>query len=228
MMSDLFIRSKGLIGESNFNKLKSLTICVIGLGGVGGTAFEALLRSGVENFIIIDMDDVSISNLNRQILFKESDIGLSKVECAKKRALEINNAAKIVYFKANINDFDLNELINYKVDFIVDAIDDVNGKIKIARFAIDNNIKMIMSLGMANRLDPSKVIITKLAKTTSDPLAKKIRYEIKRVGINPNDIPVVFSLENPIKEANKLHSMMMVPSSAGLNIAYYIINNLEK
>ena len=222
-MHEMFLRSKGLIGEENFTKIQSKTICVIGLGGVGGTAFECLLRTGFNKFVIIDMDSVSESNLNRQILYTENDIGLSKVECAKNLAKRINNDAKVTYFNQNINEFDLKELLRLGVDYIVDAIDDVNGKIKIAKFALDNNLPFIMSLGMANRLDPSKVTTTKLNKTTNDPLAKKIRYEIKQLGLDPNSIKVVYSSENPVRDGTKLHSMMMVPSSAGLNIAYNVL-----
>lgn len=225
-MNDIFERSKGLIGTDAFNKLENMTICIAGLGGVGGTAFMSLLRSGVKNFVLIDMDVVSESNLNRQVLFSLNDIGKSKVEVAKNYAISINSSANIQYFNENVNNLDLNILLKNKVDYIVDAIDDVNGKIKLCEFAKRNDIPLIMSLGMANRLDPSQVFITKLGKTTVDPLAKKIRYEVKQLGLDANDIVVVFSKEEPIKEGNKLHSMIMVPSSAGLNIAYHIIDNV--
>lgn len=225
-MNDIFERSKGLIGTDAFNKLENMTICIAGLGGVGGTAFMSLLRSGVKNFVLIDMDVVSESNLNRQVLFSLNDIGKSKVEVAKNYAISINSSANIQYFNENVNNLDLNILLKNKVDYIVDAIDDVNGKIKLCEFAKRNDIPLIMSLGMANRLDPSQVFITKLGKTTVDPLAKKIRYEVKQLGLDANAIVVVFSKEEPIKEGNKLHSMIMVPSSAGLNIAYHIIDNV--
>ena len=227
-MDDKFIRSKGLIGDEYFAKLENTKVCIVGLGGVGGTVFESLLRSGVRNFVLIDMDNVGPSNLNRQVLYKEIDIGKPKVEVAKNYAKSINPLAEVACFNSNINDFCLEYLIENKVDYIVDAIDDVNGKIKLCEFAKRNNISFIMSLGMANRLDPSKVIITKLNKTTTDPLAKKIRYEIKKLNMDANSIIVAFSTEEPIKDKNKLHSMIMVPSSAGLNIAYYLINDICK
>lgn len=225
-MNNLFIRSKGLIGDKAFSKLETKTICVAGLGGVGGTAYMSLLRSGVKNFVLLDMDLVNESNLNRQVLFNKNDIGEPKVEVAKNYAISINSSANIQCFRENINDFDLSILLENKVDYIIDAIDDVQGKLRLCEFAKRNNIPFIMSLGMANRLNPSQVIITKLAKTTIDPLAKKIRYEIKKLGLDANDIVVAFSKEQPIKEGNTLHSMIMVPSSAGLNIAYHVINDI--
>jgi tRNA A37 threonylcarbamoyladenosine dehydratase len=221
-----FKRTIGLIGEDNFNKINNVTILLVGLGGVGGSAFEALLRSGFKNFILIDKDVVDPSNLNRQILYIEEDVGKIKVEVAKSHALKINKEANIKIFNEDINTFDLNKLD--KVDFIIDAIDNVEGKIKLAKYANENDIKFIMSLGMANRLNPSKVEIKRLDKTTDDPLAKKVRYEIKKLNIDTKNIMSVVSIETPIKDGNNLHSMMMVPSSAGLMIAYYVIDSFIK
>lgn len=223
MSNDLFIRTKGLLGEKHFNKIENAKVCIVGLGGVGGTAFEALLRSGVKNFLIIDFDKVNESNLNRQILYTFEDIDSYKVDVAKKRALQINNDAKINVINGNINEIDLELIRKYNPDFIVDAIDNVSGKILLSEFAISENIGFIMSLGMANRLDPTKVKVDRLDKTTTDPLAKKIRYEIRKNNLSTKDIKVVWSTETPVKDENKLHSMIMVPSTAGLIIASEVI-----
>ena len=222
-MESKFDRTIGLIGKETFNKLQDKTIAVFGLGGVGGTALESLARSGVEKFVIIDFDKVAESNLNRQILYTEKDIGAFKTEVAERRIKQINNNAKIsaICSKISTNLGDL--LKNLHIDFIVDAIDDVNGKIEIIKYAQKMNIPFIISLGMANRVDPSKVFITKLDKTTDDPLAKKMRYTIRKCGLNTKEINCVFSKEHPTTDGAKLNSMMMVPSSAGLNICSFVI-----
>ena len=222
-MNDIFERSKGLLGEERYNKLKDKTIAVIGLGGVGGTALESLARTGIENFIIIDFDVVDSSNLNRQILYTYQDIGKEKVVVAKQRIESINPNVKISAISAKIGAELPNLLNKYRVDFIVDAIDDVNGKVQIVKYAINNKIPFIISLGMANRLDPSKVFITRLDKTTNDPLARKFRYELKKEGIDTKEVKCVVSSEQPFKEGNKLFSLMQVPSSSGLNISYYVL-----
>ena len=222
-MDDIFGRSKGLLTQESFNKLKDKHIAVIGLGGVGGTALESLARTGIENFIIIDFDKVDASNLNRQILYGFEDVGKEKVEVAKEHLLKINPNIKISAISNKIDAKVGNLLNKYKIDFIVDAIDDVNGKVWIAKYALENKIPFIMSLGMANRFDPSKVYITRLDKTTNDPLARKLRYEIRKHGLDTKEVKCVASSEQPISNGTKLNSLMQVPSSCGLNISYFVI-----
>ena len=224
-MKEQFTRTIGLIGEEGFNKLQSSHVLVCGLGGVGGTALEALSRSGIGNFTLIDFDVVDPSNLNRQILYKQEDIGLPKVEIAKKYILYINKSLKVGIINSKVDE-SLVKTLDEKYTYIVDAIDDIKGKIALAKFAQENNIPLISSLGMANRLDPTKVIVTTLDKTTVDPLARKLRYEYKKEGIDTKQITVAFSKEEPIKDGNNLHSMMMVPSASGLAIASHIINQI--
>ena len=218
-MNNIFDRSIGLLGEENFNLIQDKVIAVFGLGGVGGTALEALARSGFKNFILVDFDKVDPSNLNRQILYTAKDIGRNKVEAAKERILSINEEATIQVYNEKAQDFDLNQ----KIDFIVDAIDDVEGKLFILKKAQELSIPSIMSLGMANRFDPNKVKIAKLNQTHNDPLAKKIRYLAKKEGLDISKVSVVISEELPQKNGEKLYSTMMVPSSAGLSIAKYIL-----
>lgn len=224
-MKEQFERTIGLIGEEGFTKLESAHVLVCGLGGVGGTALEVLARSGVSSFTIIDFDKVAPSNLNRQILYKNDDIGQSKVEIAKKRILDINKSIKVVIIYNKVDESLLKNLPN-NFSYIVDAIDDIKGKVALAKFAISNNIPIISSLGMANRLDPSKVFVTTLDKTTIDPLARKLRYEMKKAGVDTKSINVAFSKEQPLKDGNSLHSMMMVPSAGGLCIANKVITDL--
>ena len=215
----MFSRSIGLLGEENFSLIQSKTIAIFGLGGVGGTALEALARTGFTHFLLVDFDKVDPSNLNRQILYTQKDIDRTKVEVAKERILAINPEADIKIFNMKAQDFDFNQ----KIDFIVDAIDDVEGKLFILKNAQEKNIPQIMSLGMANRFEPDKVKIAKLNQTNNDPLAKKIRYLVKRSGLSTGNINVAISSELPQKKQEKLYSTMMVPSSAGLSIAKYIL-----
>ena len=219
MNKDIFARSIGLLGEENFNLIQDKVIAIFGLGGVGGTALEALARTGFKHFLIIDFDKVDPSNLNRQILYTAKDIGRYKAEIAKERILSINNEADIKTFCVKAQEFDFNQ----KIDFIADAIDDVNGKIFLLSKAQEKGIPFIMSLGMANRFEPNKVKIAKLNQTHSDPLAKKIRYMVKKQGLETSNVNVVISEELPQKNGEKLYSSMMVPSSAGLSIAKYIL-----
>lgn len=222
MNKDIFSRSIGLLNEDNFNLIQDKVIAIFGLGGVGGTALEALARTGFKHFILIDFDKVDPSNLNRQILYTAKDIGRNKVEAAKERILSINEEADIKTYCFKAQDFDFNQ----KIDFIVDAIDDVNGKLYLLSKAKEKDIPFIMSLGMANRFDPSKVKIAKLNQTHSDPLAKKLRYMVKKEGLDTSNINVVISEELPQKNGDKLYSIMTVPSSAGLSIAKFILSSI--
>ena len=221
-MNNIFDRSIGLLGKENFNLIQDKVIAVFGLGGVGGTALDALARTGFKHFILIDFDKVDPSNLNRQILYTQKDIGRNKVDAAKERILSINPEADIQIFNSKAQDFDFKQ----KIDFIVDAIDDVNGKLYILAKAQEKNIQHIMSLGMANRFDPSKVKIAKLNQTHNDPLAKKLRYMVKKQGLNTANINVAISEELPQKNGEILYSTMMVPSSAGLSIAKFILESI--
>ncbi len=221
-MNNIFDRSIGLLGEDNFKLIQDKVIAIFGLGGVGGTCLEALARTGFQHFLLIDFDKVDTSNLNRQILYTQKDIGRNKVDAAKERILSINPEADIRIFNQKAQDFDFNQ----KIDFIVDAIDDVNGKLFILKNAQEKNIPHIMSLGMANRFDPSKVKIAKLNQTHNDPLAKKLRYMVKKQGLNTSNINVAISEELPQKNGEILYSTMMVPSSAGLSLAKFILESI--
>ena len=222
MNKDIFNRSIGLLGIDNFELIQDKVIAIFGLGGVGGTALEALARTGFKHFIIVDFDKVDASNLNRQILYTAKDIGKEKVKVAKERILSINEEADIKEYSIKAQDFDFNP----KIDFIVDAIDDVDGKLFLIKKAQENNISSIVSLGMANRFNPEQVKVSKLNQTRNDPLAKKIRYLAKKVGLDLSKINVVISEEVPQKNQEKLYSTMMVPSAAGLTIAKFILHSI--
>ena len=225
-MSNYLDRSIKMLGNDKIQSFKDKVILVAGLGGVGGTALEALTRSGFNKFILVDFDKVDESNLNRQILYTLKDVGRLKTEVAKERLLSINPDLDIKLINKKIDKGFFLEF-DYPVDFIIDAIDFVEGKLKIYSIAIEENIPFISSLGMGNRLDPSQVVITKLNKTEGDPLARKIRYESKQLNLDLNKINVVFSKEIPLIKSKEPGSMMMVPSTAGLLMAKYVIDNIK-
>ncbi len=224
MSNKQFVRSINLMTKEKFEVISRARILLIGLGGVGGTCLEALARTGFQHFVIIDSDVVEASNLNRQILFHESDIGLEKVLAAKEHVLKINSDIDIKTIRLQINHEKANIFDEIDFDFLIDAIDDVPAKVFLAKYAIDHNKPFVSSLGMANRFDPSKVIITRLDKATGDPLAKKFRYELKQKQIDTKKVNVCFSQETPLKDGTNLNSIMMPPSSAGLNIAYHVLS----
>lgn len=220
-------RTKKMLGEDNFGKLKSFNICVIGLGGVGSIVPIALVRSGIVNLTIIDRDVVDSSNLNRQIAYEENDIGLLKSEALKRKLNFIRKNVNIVANPLSIDDnFDFNILKQF--DYVCDCIDDIKAKILLISYCINNDINIISSLGMGNRIDPSNIVVTKLNKTTIDPLAKKLRYELRKENVDIDKINVVFSKNEPIIKSNVVSSMVFVPNSAGLLMASFVIEDLLK
>ncbi len=219
----MFDRLELLIGKENIEKISKINVLIVGIGGVGGTALEALVRSGVKNITIIDKDVFSESNLNRQILSTRDSIGLYKVDVGINRCKSINPDVNITGLKINLDEKNVNELEYF--DFIIDACDDINAKLALMQYANKNNINLISSMGTGKRLNPSNVIITRLDKTNNDPLAKKIRYEARKRGLKLN-IPVVCSKEEPINNDRIIASSIFVPSTAGLMLAYYIIEKV--
>lgn len=219
----MFDRLELLIGEENIEKISKINVLIVGIGGVGGTALEALVRSGVKNITIIDKDVFSESNLNRQILSTRDSIGLYKVDVGINRCKSINPDVNITGLKINLDEKNVNELEYF--DYIIDACDDINAKLALMQYANKNNINLISSMGTGKRLNPSNVIITRLDKTSNDPLAKKMRYEARKRGLKLN-IPVVCSKEEPINNDRVIASSIFVPSTAGLILAYYIIEKV--
>lgn len=219
----MFDRLELLIGKENIEKISKINVLIVGIGGVGGTALEALVRSGVKNITIIDKDVFSESNLNRQILSTIDSIGLYKVDVGIDRCKSINPNVNITGLKINLDEKNVNELEYF--DYIIDACDDINAKLALMQYANKNNINLISSMGTGKRLNPSNVIITRLDKTSNDPLAKKMRYEARKRGLKLN-IPVVCSKEEPINKDRIIASSIFVPSTAGLMLAYYIIEKV--
>ena len=225
-----FSRVASLIGEDALKKLQSSKVAVFGLGGVGGYALEGLVRSGVGNITVFDNDTVSLLNLNRQILATEETLGIDKVSLAISRAKSINPNINITGVKAFYmpENADLYPLSNF--DFIIDAIDTVTAKIELIRRAKENGVPIISSMGTGGKTDISALKVCDISKTTDCPLAKVMRYELKKRNIT--GVPVVFSTEKRTGETftekgrHAPSSMIFVPSVAGLMLSDYAVKKL--
>ncbi|MDE7234498.1 MAG: tRNA threonylcarbamoyladenosine dehydratase [Ruminiclostridium sp.] len=229
MEENQFQRTELLIGVEALERLKSAHVAVFGIGGVGGAAAEALVRAGIGAIDLIDPDRVSLTNLNRQILALHSTVGQYKTDAAEARFLDINPTLKIrtfqtLYLPESADQFDFTEY-----DYIVDAIDNVTGKITLAENAKKSGVPLISSMGTGNKLDPARFEVADLFATSVCPLARVMRYELKRRGIER--LKVVYSKEKPTAPQNDggervPASISFVPSAAGLILAGEVIRDL--
>ena len=230
-MQNQFSRTELIIGKDAIEKLNNSKVCVFGIGGVGSFVVEGLARAGVGNFLLVDKDVVSETNLNRQLIATTKTIGMPKVEIAKQRILEINPNANVEI----IQEFfmpDSKIVLDNTINYIVDCIDTVTAKIELILRANKNNIPIISAMGTGNKLDPTKFEVTDIYKTSVCPLAKVMRKELKQRGIKK--LKVVYSKEEPIKpnypedyeEKNVPGSISFVPSVAGLIIAGEVIKDI--
>jgi tRNA A37 threonylcarbamoyladenosine dehydratase len=226
-MSSIDDRSVLLLGEETVQSLKKRTVAVFGLGGVGGTCFEALVRSGVGHVYAVDRDVVDESNLNRQILFTSADVGAKKAGAAFLRAKSIRLDVEVLPECYSVSEETLKDHDYSSCDYLVDAMDDIPAKIALIQYSLAHNIPLLISLGMGNRLDPSKVVLCRLDKTEGDPLAKKLRSELRSRAIDLKKITAVLSTEIPLVRGKKPASLMMVPSSAGLLLASTVLKSLS-
>lgn len=229
-MKEQFERTGMLLGEEAVGKLNKCRVAVFGVGGVGGYVVEALGRSGVGEIDIIDKDTVSESNINRQIIALHSTIGKSKVEVMKERLLDINPEIKVnthecFYLPENAEQFDFS-----KYDYIVDAVDTVTAKLEIIQHAKSLGVPVISSMGAGNKLDPAAFQVADIYKTKVCPLAKVMRRELKKRGVD--SLKVVYSEEEPKKtvigENGRFApgSIAFVPSVCGMIIAGEVIKDI--
>ena len=217
-------RLQSQIGKENIEKLNNSKVLIIGLGGVGGYALESIVRSGIENLIIVDADIIESSNLNRQLISLQSNIGEKKVDAFEKRILDINPKAKIKKIDQFITEENINLLFEEKIDYLIDACDTIPTKKLIIKQCIKENIPMISCMGMGRKLDISKIKVQDIRKTAYDPIAKKIRKMINEEHINEK-VMVVSSTEQPIANTKEhISSNSFVPAVAGINCASYIIH----
>lgn len=228
-MQDWLSRTEGLIGRENIEKLNNKKVAIFGIGGVGSYVVEALARVGIGRFILVDSDDVSITNINRQIIATTRTIGEPKVEVAKDRILEINNKAKVEIYKEFFTS-NTKGILDDSISYIVDAVDTVTAKIELVIRANKLDIPIISSMGTGNKLDPTRFEVSDIYKTSVCPLAKIMRKELKKRNISK--LKVVYSKEEPIKTSISENgkkvpaSISFVPSVAGLIIASEVIKDL--
>lgn len=240
-MQEQFLRTALLLGEDSVNKFKNLKVAIFGIGGVGGHVCEALVRTGIGNFDLIDNDIVSVTNINRQIIATHKTIGRYKTEVMKERMLEINPDVNVdihecFFLPETADEFDFSSY-----DYVVDAVDTVTAKIELIMKATEFNIPIISAMGAGNKLDPSRFQVADIYKTSMCPLAKVMRRELKKRGIKK--LKVVYSDEAPMTpspdnlsvkdsvQSNKRAtpgSTAFVPAVAGLIIAGEVINDLSK
>lgn len=212
-----------LLGEK-LDILKNKTILIIGLGGVGSYCLETLARTYFKKLIIVDGDKIDISNLNRQMMTNIDNVGCYKTDVFEKRIKKINPECEIIKITEFITKDNLDLLFKEKIDYVIDCCDTIEIKLEIIKYCLNNKIKFISSMGMANRIDASKISVTTLDKTSYDPLARKMRMFVKKEGIK-GKIPVVCSSEQPII-TDKLGSIAHVVAIAGLLCTNYVINDI--
>mgnify|MGYP001623685547 FL=1 len=222
----MFEREIELIGKDKFERLKKVSVMVVGIGGVGGYAVESLIRAGIHNIIIVDFDIVDITNKNRQIIATDKTIGKKKVEVMKDRIHDINKDVNVDIIDYKLTSDNIEDIFKYNIDFLIDACDDIKVKEQIILKCLKNNIDFISSMGTGNKLNPSLLKICELKNTSYDPLAKRLRKFVKENNIK-SKIWVVSSEERPIKTTNnKVLTMNTVCATAGLLCSNYVINKV--
>lgn len=222
----MFERLIGLIGEEKLKEIERKKVLLIGVGGVGSYALEALIRNGFFDITLVDFDIIDLSNLNRQLITDSTNIGKYKVDEAKKRALLINPNIKIQTINEKLNKENLRNLLNQNFDYIIDACDTLDVKFALMENSIHYSYKLISSMGTAKKIDPTKLEITTLDKTNNDPIARLLRNKVRKAHINKK-IYVVSSTEVP-KQINMLGTANLVPSVAGLLCVSFIFNDIIK
>jgi hydrogenase accessory protein hypB len=249
-----FARFSMMVGEEGIERLKNSKVIVFGVGGVGSYTVEALARSGIGQITMVDFDEISESNINRQLHSLRSTIGKSKIDVMKDRILDINPECKVELVKKLVYD-DVDEILgnsenkslnNSKYDFVVDAIDVIRSKVNLIEHCVKNKINIISSMGFGNKMRPEMVEIAKIKNTSVCPMARTIRSILKKKGIT--NVPVAFSKEIPVqpnkselfreelptefRENNTIPrkttpgSNAFVPGTAGLVLASYVVRKL--
>ena len=250
-MLNQFSRTQLLLGKEGIDRLASAKVAVFGIGGVGGYVVEALVRSGVGSFVLVDDDKVCLTNLNRQIIATRSTVGQYKTDVMRDRILDINQQAQVevrqcFYLPENAHEFDFSEY-----DYVVDAVDTVTTKLEIIMRAKECNVPVISCMGAGNKLDPTQFEVADIYKTTVCPLARVMRRELKKRGVKK--LKVVYSKEQPTRPIEDMSiscrshcvcppgtvhkcterrdipgSIAFVPSVAGLILAGEVIKDLTK
>ena len=220
----MFERFKLLVNDK-FVDIQNKTVLVVGLGGVGSYTTESLVRSGISNLIIVDGDRIDISNLNRQLMTNQENIGEYKTEVWYNRIKSINPNCNVTLITKFINKDNIDGLFNYDIDYVVDACDTVTTKLLLIEWCNREGIKLISCMGTGNKLNPSKLEIIDIYKTSYDPLAKIIRKKCRELGIK-KQLVVCSTEKSHIDNSKVIPSNAFVPATAGLLMTSYIINDI--
>ncbi|MEK3975600.1 MULTISPECIES: tRNA threonylcarbamoyladenosine dehydratase [unclassified Psychrobacillus] len=241
-----FSRNELAIGKEGVNLLKNTTVAILGVGGVGSFAAEACARSGVGRIILVDKDNVDITNINRQLVAYMSTIGRSKSEVMKERIADINPECEVIDMHMFYTEETYEQFFEMNIDYVIDASDTIVYKIHLMKECLKRGIKIISSMGAANKTDPTRFKIVDISKTHTDPIAKVIRTKLRKEDRITKGIPVVFSDESPIvvredvvetvgkpdaairKAKMPPSSNAFVPSVVGLICASWVINDITK
>ncbi len=220
-----FQRTQLLVGKDGMEKLKHSRITVVGVGGVGSHAAEALCRCGVGSITIIDPDRIEDSNINRQIPALSSTIGRYKTEVMAERMQQINPLLQINHYPDRYNSENSAMIDRETCDYVIDAIDSLPDKIHLIKTCLEQKIPIISSMGTANRVNPMLLKIADIKDTSICPVARKVRYELRGYGIHAG-LTVVYSQETPLRKGAQLGSIVYVTATAGLLLAAHTVNNI--
>ncbi|MBM7706633.1 tRNA A37 threonylcarbamoyladenosine dehydratase [Chryseomicrobium aureum] len=238
-----FSRNELAIGTEGLDLLKNTTVAILGIGGVGSFAAEACARSGVGRIVLVDKDNVDITNINRQLVAYLSTVGKSKSAIMKDRIADINQDCEVIDMHMFYTEETYEQFFDLGIDYVIDASDTIIYKVHLMKECLKRDIKIISSMGAANKMDPTRFRIADISKTHTDPIAKVIRLKLRKEGIRKG-IPVIFSDESPIvvredvvktvgkpeaeirKAKMPPSSNAFVPSAAGLIAASWVIRDI--
>lgn len=220
-IKDRYKRTLKLVGEDGLERLRSARVLIVGTGGVGSYAAEAIARAGAGHITVMDGDTVQPSNLNRQLVALTSTLGRNKAEVMAERIRDIDPSAEVVVLARFYREDDELDLTEF--DWVIDAIDDVIAKTALIRTAVENNVKIISAMGAAGKFETA-FRVSDISKTSTCPLAKVMRKRLRSIGIE--HLPVVFSDEKPVPADGELGTLSYVPGSAGLCLAGYVIREI--
>lgn len=214
-----------MLGKDAMERLRASRVAVVGVGGVGGFATEALARAGVGHITVLDADDVAVSNINRQIIATQKTVGMAKVDAIKQRIVDINPDIEVKTLRIFYDESTSNELNMSELDYVLDCIDSTRSKLLLVESATKAGTPIISSMGAGNKLDPTRFKVVDVSKTHTDPLAKVIRTELKKRGIG--HLKVVWSDEPPVRVGDRTPaSVSFVPSVVGLIMAGEVIKDI--
>lgn len=240
-----FSRNELAVGKEGIDLLRNSTVAILGVGGVGSFAAEACARSGVGRIILVDKDNVDITNINRQLVANLSTVGQSKAAVMSDRIADINKECEVIALHMFYTEETYEEFFSYQPDYVIDASDTMIYKVHLIKECYERGVNIISSMGAANKTDPTRFQIADISKTHTDPLAKIIRKKLRQQGIYKG-VPVVFSDESPIvvredvvetvgkpeaairKAKMPPSSNAFAPSTVGLIAASWVVNNITK